>query len=183
MSATSTPGNMPKSMSSRLLTMKFMQRAANSSPSMPSPSTTDEPSPKRRRTGSDASPSRFNVDSLADQAAVEKALASEEAKRQAALERQAAEAGDTRWVLSFEDQQHPSDSSALALRIVQTGFANLDTSTSQIGYGGDELEDELVMVGRRSFGKFNKSLEVGTCYRSDLTCLLTNGCRNNNIRH
>lgn len=160
MSATSshvpTP---PKSMSSRLLTMKFMQRAAASSPTTsPSP---DEPSPKRRRTDSNSStPSRINVDSLADRTAVLAALASEESKRQAALEKQAAEAGDTRWVLSFEDQRLVAASSPLALRIVQAGFANIDSSSSEIRITEDDLEDKPVMVGRRSFGKFNKALEV-----------------------
>ncbi len=140
----------PKSMSSRLLTMKFMQRAAASSPTTsPSP---DEPSPKRRRTDSNSStPSRINVDSLADRTAVLAALASEESKRQAALEKQAAEAGDTRWVLSFEDQRLVAASSPLALRIVQAGFANIDSSSSEIHITEDDLEDKLVMVGRRSF--------------------------------
>jgi hypothetical protein len=91
---------------------------------------------------------------------VQAALASEEAKRQAALEKQAAEAGDTRWVLSFEDQKHVADSSPLALRIIQAGFAHIDSSPSEIRIAEDDLEDKPVMVGRRSFGKFNKTLEV-----------------------
>jgi len=140
--------------------MKFMQRAAASS-SPATPTTPDEPSPKRRRTDSNSStPTRINVDSLADRTAVQAALASEEAKRQAALEKQAAEAGDTRWVLSFEDQKHVADSSPLTLRIIQAGFAHIDSSPSEIRIAEDDLEDKPVMVGRRSFGKFNKTLEV-----------------------
>ncbi|TVY41573.1 hypothetical protein LOCC1_G004227 [Lachnellula occidentalis] len=160
MSATSTPGNAPapKSMSSRLLTMKFMQRAAVSPPS--SPSTPDEPPSKRRKKGAESTPTKFNVDALADQRAIQKALADEEAKRQAALERQAAEAGDTRWVLSFEDQKQTAASSALALRVVQTGYANLDSVPSlQVRSMGEEQEDKPIVVGRRSYGKFNKVLE------------------------
>jgi hypothetical protein len=159
MSATSSPSHAPKSMSSRLLTMKFMQRAAAAS-SPTSPSSPDEPSSKRRRTDTNSSPSRINVDALADRTAVQAALASEEAKRQAALEKQAAEAGDTRWVLSFEDQKLLAASSPLTLRIVQAGFANLDSSPSEIRIAEDDLEDKPVMVGRRSFGRFNKVLEV-----------------------
>lgn len=84
-------------------------------------------------------------------------MASEEAKKQAALERQAAELGDTRWVLNFEDQKKVS---GLALRVVQTGFANLDASPVKIQYvDEDELEEKPAMVGRRSFGKFNKVVE------------------------
>ncbi|KAH8588968.1 hypothetical protein B0O99DRAFT_343683 [Bisporella sp. PMI_857] len=160
-------GAAPKAMSSRLLTMKFMQRAA-ASPSTASsaPSTPDEPSPKRRKrnTGSPSTPS-FNVNELANQRAVDRALAEEDAKRQAALERQAAEAGDTRWVLSFEDQQ-AADSAArpLSLRVVSTGYASLDVRTPMQIRKIDTEEDssseeQPVIVGRRSFGKFNRKVE------------------------
>jgi hypothetical protein len=160
MSSTNTPGPAPKSMSSRLLTMKFMQRAAASSPTSASPTSPDEPSPKRRKTDANSTPSKFNVDALADQRAIQAAMASEEAKREAALERAAVEAGDTRWVLSFEDQKQIQAAPALALRAVQTGFAHLDSATSRIQYMDEEEEDKPAMVGRRSFGKFNRVLEV-----------------------
>jgi M-phase phosphoprotein 6 len=160
MSGTSTPGSAPKVMSSRLLTMKFMQRAA-ASPASSSPTTPDEPPNKRRKKDTDATPSKFNVDALADQRAIHKALADEVAKRQAALERQAAEAGDTRWVLSFEDQKQVAASSALALRVVQTGYANLDSLPPLQVRSMEEPEDKPIVVGRRSYGKFNKILEVG----------------------
>jgi hypothetical protein len=153
--------------------MKFMQRAANSSPSVSSPTTPDQPSPKRRRTDSEFSPPKANIDSLADRAAVQAALANEEAKRQAALEKQAAEAGDTRWVLSFEDQRHSTVAPRLALRVVQTGFAALDASPSQTRHTDDDIEEIPAMVGRRSFGRFNKILEV--CFREifrGLQCVL-----------
>ncbi|CAG8975634.1 hypothetical protein HYALB_00008393 [Hymenoscyphus albidus] len=159
MASASTPGSVPKAMSSRLLTMKFMQRAA-ASPTSPSPSTPDEPPNKRRKKNGDASPSPFSVDALADQRAVQKALAEEEAIRQVALERQAAEAGDTRWVLSFEDDGPQAASPTMALRVVQTGYANLDSiSSHQIRTEEDEPQDKPIMVGRRSFGKFNRVLE------------------------
>jgi hypothetical protein len=67
-------------------------------------------------------------------------LASEEAKRQAALEKQAAEAGDTRWVLSFEDQKLLAAASPLALRVVQAGFANIDSSPLEIRIAEDNSE-------------------------------------------
>ncbi|KAG0647522.1 hypothetical protein D0Z07_6527 [Hyphodiscus hymeniophilus] len=155
MSATSTPGSAPKSMSSRLLTMKFMQRAA-ASPT-PSPSTPDEPSPKRRKkdTDSPGAPA-FDVNALVNQRAIEAAAVEEDAKRQNALEKAAAESGDTRWVLSFEDQTVTAPN--LPLRIVQTGYANLDVSSS-FRPAEEFGEDKPVMVGRRSFGKFNKKVE------------------------
>ncbi|KUJ19192.1 uncharacterized protein LY89DRAFT_581412 [Mollisia scopiformis] len=160
MSTASTPGSAPKTMSSRLLTMKFMQRAANTSPTSRAEPSPDEPSAKRRKTDSSPStPTKFNVDALADRSAIQTALADEEAKRQAALERQAAELGDTRWVLSFEDQQNLAAAPPLALRVVQTGFANLDASPVRVQYMDDDPEEKPVMIGRRSFGKFNKVVE------------------------
>jgi hypothetical protein len=151
MSATTTPT--AKTMSSRLLTMKFMQRAANS-PTIPT--TPDEPSPKRRKTDSPSTGTRFNVDALADRSAIQAALASEEAKRQIAIEKQAFEAGDTRWVLSFEDQK--AASASLALRVTSTSFAHLDAP--EVKYIHDSEEGNPALVGRRSFGKFNRVIEV-----------------------
>ncbi|RDW65429.1 hypothetical protein BP5796_10121 [Coleophoma crateriformis] len=158
-SSTSTPTSGGKSMSSRLLTMKFMQRAAASSPT--SPSTPGEPSSKRRKVADD-SPSRFNVEALADQRAIQAAVADEEAKRQAALERQAAEAGDTRWVLNFGDGRDSRAPTTPALRIVQTGFANLDNALPlhlRVAATEEVSEDKPIAVGRKSFGKFNRVLE------------------------
>lgn len=142
--------------------MKFMQRAAASSPASPSIPTPEEPPNKRRKKDIDSSPPSFNVDALADQRAIQKAVAEEEAKRQAALDKQAAEAGDTKWILSFKDDNH-SASSTLALRVVQTGYANLDRLPPvEIKSVEHEPGDKPTAVGRRSFGNFNRRLEVGT---------------------
>ena len=97
---------------------------------------------------------------MADQRAIQAAIASEEARKQAALERAAHESGDTRWVLSFEDQPASSSSLNLALRVVQTGYANLDAPPNFRAAEKDGEEDKPMIVGRRSFGKFNKVLEV-----------------------
>ncbi|ESZ97188.1 hypothetical protein SBOR_2444 [Sclerotinia borealis F-4128] len=132
-----TPTSAPKAMSSRLLTMKFMQRAAASSPKNASPSPLEEPSPKRQRTAQNT-PTKLNVDTLADNRAIQAAIEEEEAKKQVALDRAATEAGDTRWVLKFEGRKHlntPTNS----LRVVQAGFANLDLpSSKKLGHTGDE---------------------------------------------
>ncbi|KAI9733463.1 MAG: hypothetical protein M1818_007211 [Claussenomyces sp. TS43310] len=157
--ATSTSAKPPKAMSSRLLTMKFMQRAAASSP-ISSPSIPDAPSPKRRRTGK--SPGGFEIDSLADQRAVQAALASEEAIRQAALDRAGVEAGDTRWILDFErDSETSSRRIQPALRVIEAGFATIDyerPASIQIHHEGDkDLPPSL--IGRKSFGRFNRAVE------------------------
>lgn len=158
----STPVKQPKAMSSRLLTMKFMQRAAASSPL--SPSTPDQPSAKRQRTDSIASPlTAFDVNALADEKAVEIALATEEAKRQIALDKQAAEAGDTRWVLNFEQNGQKGSGTRDSLRVQPASFAAIDrsaVSAPKVIYEKDDSLDQPVMAGRRSFGKFNRKLEV-----------------------
>lgn len=164
--ATTSPAKTPKTMSSKLLTMKFMQRAAASAP-ISTPSTPDQPSPKRQRVGG-SSPTRLDVDSLADQYAVQAALAAEEAKRQIALERQAADAGDTRWVLTFKpDLKAPHIQAKAAIRVVETGFAAIDHALPvQITSTEDEdvNSDRPLIVGRRSFGKFNRAIEVFPFY-------------------
>ncbi|TGO83166.1 hypothetical protein BPOR_0691g00020 [Botrytis porri] len=157
-----TPTSAPKAMSSRLLTMKFMQRAAASSPTNTSPSSIDEPSPKRQKTAQNT-PTKFNVDTLADNRAIQAAIVEEEAKKQAALDRAAVEAGDTRWVLSFEGRKH-LNTPTNTLRVVQTGFANLDQPSPIKAERVDDDDNNFgkekpFMVGRRSFGKFNKVLE------------------------
>jgi hypothetical protein len=160
-STASTPGCAPKAMSSRLLTMKFMQRAA-ASPASPSPATPEEPPKKRRKKDGGSSPPAFDVNALANNMAVQKALMEEEAIRQVALERQATEAGDTRWVLHFEDEKLPLHSNGGTLQIVQTGFANLDSllPSQVLTTNEEDAQDKPLLVGRRSFGKFNRVLEV-----------------------
>lgn len=146
--------------------MKFMQRAAASSPIV-IPSTSDQPPPKRQRTG-DSTPPSLDSGSIADKRAVQAALAVEEAKRQIALERQAADAGDTRWVLTFKpDPKTPHIQGNAAIRVVETGFAAIDyalpvqiTSTE----GQDVNSDRPLSIGRRSFGKFNRNIEVFSIY-------------------
>lgn len=135
-----------------------------SSPSSPSTPVSEEPAPKRQKKNSDsASRPGFNIEELANKRAVERAISEEEAKRQAALEKQGAEAGDTRWVLSFEDQKAVAASQPLALRVVSASYSSIDVAAPRqvtTMDGDDSSEDKPVMVGRRSFGRFNKKLEV-----------------------
>lgn len=140
-----------------------MQRAAASSkPSSPisSPAAAEQPSPKRRKTG-DASPVTFDVNSLADNRAIQAALADEEAKRQAALDKQAAEAGDTRWILNFATDgtgSSPNTVATTALRVVSTSFATIDKVSLTPDL--ENSTDRPAIGGRRSFGKFNRVIEV-----------------------
>ncbi|RKF54230.1 putative zinc knuckle protein [Golovinomyces cichoracearum] len=156
MSSTVGPGgNAPKSMSSRLLTMKFMQRAA-APPVVQAPSSAIERSPKRRKKESDSTSLRQNDNSFADHNYMLLALAEEKKKSLAALDKLAAESGDTRWVLNYKDQECPA--SATSLRVVYTGYAGVDGSSS-LNVAINEYEEKPTMIGRRSFGEFNKVLE------------------------
>ncbi|KAJ4268463.1 hypothetical protein NW762_002526 [Fusarium torreyae] len=82
----------PRGVSSRLLTMKFMQRAVASETSSPDSETH---SAKKRKTGH--SPAAGRLDLNIDQAAIKAAIDDQETKRQAALEKHVG--ADTRWVL------------------------------------------------------------------------------------
>ncbi|CAG8287413.1 unnamed protein product [Penicillium salamii] len=96
---TSPAGRPDKKMSSNLLTMKFMRRAAASkeayskgSPSSPAGSELHKP--KRARLSTEAEKPRAS-----EMDEITAALAAEEEKRQKALARAAEEAGETHWVL------------------------------------------------------------------------------------
>jgi hypothetical protein len=117
----------PKAMSTRLLTMKFMQRAAASPPaSSPTTPKSEEQSSKRRKVSH--IPASPTVQSLVDKAAVERALAEEERKRDEALLKHAADAGDARWVLDIQHKgANPTDRVTTPLSIVQVGFAEIDS--------------------------------------------------------
>lgn len=140
--------------------MKFMQRAA-AAPS-PSPFTSDQqPSPKRHKSGNSAL-ANSTTGYLIDERAVQAALAEDESKRQTALERQAAEAGDTRWVLRFEDEKKSSNYSHGMLRVVHTEFSAIDGSQGGPTVASAEAQNigRPAIEGRRSYGRFNRAIEV-----------------------
>ncbi|TID13412.1 hypothetical protein E2P81_ATG11635 [Venturia nashicola] len=152
-----------KAMSSRLLTMKFMQRAANASPKS-TPSTPDGPPSKRQRLsyGSNASPATPS----SDQRAIQAALAEEEMKRSVAVERQAAEAGESRWVLSVQQPKIAPP----AFQIVQASFAELDSTVSDDDQEEGEYNDSpagKTVAGRMSFGKVAKPASVDSSEEED----------------
>ncbi|KAI1429245.1 hypothetical protein F5Y12DRAFT_474282 [Xylaria sp. FL1777] len=120
-----TPGT-PKTMSSRLLTMKFMQRAAASSPaSAPNTPPSNDQSNKRRKVAHNTT-SHQNVDTLVNQAAIQAAIAEEEKKVESALLKRAEELGDARWVLDVPEQAKGHTAQPL-LNVVQVGFAQIDS--------------------------------------------------------
>jgi len=145
-----------------------MQRAAASSAPASSPTSTAtpttpaEPSPKRQKLDADSSSATPGADLRAVQAAV----AAEEAKREEALERQAAEAGETKWFLSFRPEARDGSSGhghrngdGSSLRVTSASYSGLDYDPLSADWDEGVIRPAAV-VGRRSFGRFNRALEV-----------------------
>ncbi|KAJ6110849.1 hypothetical protein N7486_003084 [Penicillium sp. IBT 16267x] len=141
-----TAGKPDKSnMSSRLLTMKacittFMQRAAATAASKEAQSPTSDESthsPKRQRKSMEyKSPSTPQ----ADLDAIAAAIAAEEQKRQEVMARQAAEAGETHWVLDIPAAKSPPPQPQSFVMATES----LDA------------DDDLSFGGRRGFGNFKR---------------------------
>ncbi|KAK4565880.1 hypothetical protein LTR86_003729 [Recurvomyces mirabilis] len=148
----------PKAMSSRLATMKFMQRAS-ASPSS-TPSTPSDPPSKRQRLSNGTFNSIPSSAAQREARLVEEAIAAEAKKREDALEREAADRGESKWYLSYKQPNTPGAESVL--KVVSAGYSSLDGAGTTRGEDSDE---ELVeqarpkFVGRKSFGKFNKTVE------------------------
>ncbi|KAK3295726.1 uncharacterized protein B0H64DRAFT_152771 [Chaetomium fimeti] len=125
----------PKTMSSRLMTMKFMQRgaaaaaaaASTDTPEASSPATprSDDGSAKRRKTTHTPSAASSPATPLFDQQAIKAAVDEEEKRNRAAIEKRAAELGDSHWVLEGAASLPPRTSRPL-LNVVEVGFAQID---------------------------------------------------------
>jgi hypothetical protein len=127
-----------------------MQRSAASPSSEPS---TPDGRPAKRARLSNGSWNSSPVTPSKDQLAIQAALAQEEQKRSHAIERQAAEAGESRWVLSERSMELP----APKLRIVQTGWAELDSNDMEDEDDEEESRPQLRQVaGRMVFGKVSR---------------------------
>lgn len=119
-----------------------MQRAAASSPAS-NPQTPDIPSPKRqklstRNVSAPTPPSELQ--------AIQAALKEQDDKISQAVDRLAAEAGETKWSLSFVDKGKGMKETR-GLHVVTVGYSYIDTGGARD-------------VGRMNFGNFNSTLEV-----------------------
>jgi hypothetical protein len=79
-------------------------------------------------------------------------MAAEEKKRQAAVDKEAAAVGETRWFLSFKDPVEINKKPE-SMKVVTAGFATLDADD-------DDSEEESRPVGRMTFGNFTKPSDV-----------------------
>ena len=124
-----------------------MQRAAAStSPSTPQSQhlAPDNPPSKRQKVSPVTS---LTATPPSDLQLIQAALNEEEYKKEQAIERQAEEAGETKWVLSTVNGKE--------------GNGVGDLLVANAGYS--EIDEEAwrpVVSGRRSFGDFNRELEV-----------------------
>ncbi|GLB04002.1 hypothetical protein AtubIFM57258_009718 [Aspergillus tubingensis] len=149
-----TSGSKPeKTMSSRLLTMKFMQRAAatNAARETSQPASTDESKastpPKRQRLSTGPAESPIGTPK-SDLEAISAALAEEEEKRKEALARQAQDSGDTEWVLDY-GVADPVAQYAPPPFIVADGSLDAD-------------DDDMAVGGRQAYGNFKRKKKTAT---------------------
>ncbi|KAJ4304212.1 hypothetical protein N0V88_001825 [Collariella sp. IMI 366227] len=82
---------------------------------------------------------------LYDQQAIQAAIEEEEKKRLAAVEKRAAELGDSHWVLEGAAAQ-PRGAAKPLLNVVQVGFAQIDYGAARGGYEDDDPFDFGVVV-------------------------------------
>lgn len=129
-----------------------MQRAAASTPPptpQPQPRTPDSPPSKRQKL---SVPPTSIATPPSDLQMIQAALTEEEEKKQKAIDRLAEEAGETKWVLSTVNGEEGNDIGGLRV--------------AKAGYSDNEQEAwRPAVVGRRSFGNFNRDLEASFCYR------------------
>ena len=123
-----------------------MQRAAASVPSVPQSQAASSDAPPSKRPKVSAAPSSTATFS-SDLRLIQVASAEEEGKREKAIERLAEEKGETNWILSTVNGD--GGYGVGGLRVAKAGYSETDPEPWR-----------PAMVGRRSFGKFNRGLEV-----------------------
>jgi hypothetical protein len=124
-----------------------MQRAAHTaaakdSSQPPSAEETNSPTPKRQRYAPGEQSQSPAATPSKDLEAISAALAAEEEKRREAIARQAAEAGETEWVLDF-------GAGNVVDQFAPPPFVVADDSL-------DADDDDLVAGGRQAYGNFRR---------------------------
>lgn len=150
--STSSGSKPEKTMSSRLLTMKFMQRAAATAASKETPQTSSPEgsttsTPKRPRLSSEGVSQSPGAAQSSDLEAISAALAAEEEKRREAIARQAADAGETEWVLDYSGAEDTANEYATQPLVLAAESLDAD-------------DDDLVHGGRQAYGNFKRKGKV-----------------------
>lgn len=125
-----------------------MQRSAAANKPRAPTEGTQTPESKRTRLSTESSPEPAAKPS-SDLEAISAAIAAEEEKRREALSKQAAEAGDTEWVLDYPGVQQ-------AARPVVVAAGSLDDDDDEESYGG-----------RQSYGNFKRKKKT-VCFAVSL---------------
>ena len=121
-----------------MLAHQFMQRGTASSPSSAASTPSGPPSKRKRLDYAISAPATPSTPSEFD-----------ELHQQSVIEKQAADAGESRWVLNVKDVQ-PVVSSGF--NIVQASWADID-STRDVDEGEIFDDDTQDFTGRKRFGK------------------------------
>lgn len=140
-----------------------MQRAAASNPPSPSPSQSQSQLPS---TPTSERPSKRQRLSTASVATPVTPIDPGEVRQQQAIDRAAAEAGETKWVLSLQQSPLTTTNTHTPIKVVTAGYGTIDNvSNAHLPVKDSDSEPEHPsstrpsIHGRRSFGKFNKTLE------------------------
>lgn len=137
-----------KAMSSRLMNMKFMQRAAVSNVTPPHSDASDDRPAKRVKV--DNEHASFHDEHRSRYSALSKDEETVESKAEEVLARQAEEAGDTKWTLGVAKQRGKNESGPFTVE-----YASLnEIDIISLGSASNGLSQDG-FVGRRSFGGFN----------------------------
>lgn len=129
-----------------------MQRAAAKSSPLSSSTPNGPPAKKARLSNGASGPG------ISDQEIIQSGLDAEEARHQAALDRAAQHAGDTKWVLSFQDPLEGKRQDAMSVRHV--GYAEIDAEDDS------EEDEEDTRPVRMQFGGGVKRTDVRIMYPS-----------------
>ncbi|KAJ5706690.1 hypothetical protein N7488_006491 [Penicillium malachiteum] len=162
-SPTAKPGRADKAMSSRLLTMKFMQRAAASAAAKESQSSdSDQHSSKRQRKSMDNHTSAAQ----SDLEAISAAMAEEEKKRREAVSQKASASGETEWTLDLPPAAPQPDPWAVEVD-VSLDDEDLGGRRSFGGHKRKELEKPIAPVGNSLETKYKRMVADGTMTQAE----------------
>lgn len=137
-----------------------MQRAAASSPQTPH-ETPPEPPNKRQKLANVSPGSAKGASSMI----LPSNETTENQKLEQTLARLAAEAGDEKWTLNSDSTSNRSVSSKYDIHITNVGYNTIDFEEPSNERRKENFEPSLPspkprFFGRKSFGKFNKKIEV-----------------------
>ncbi|KAJ5795315.1 hypothetical protein N7457_001914 [Penicillium paradoxum] len=164
--SSSSAGKPEKIMSSNLLTMKFMRRAAASKETQsPSPAATSRNSKRPRLSTEAESPPTSDMDAIAA------ALAAEEEKRQQAVARAAAEAGETHWVLDVPAAPQ-STRQPMVLAADSLDADDEDYSGGRRSYGNFKRKERQIQSAPSKEGNENKDPIVNPASTQDVDNML-----------